>query len=83
MMTQLINDYAKGKRKYPPMVQTLQALMTEWERGKIPVHGSNDGLTFTNVVNDDDGNRDATCGGGTHESGGRGARDGAPETRPF
>ena len=37
------------------MVQKPQALLTAWEGEKYPVHGSNEGLSFANVVNNDDG----------------------------
>ena len=81
MMTQIRNDYAKGEQTYPVRVQKAQALLTAWEGGKAPLHGSNKGIRFSNAVNNNDGNRGAVNGGDTHTSGGRASRGGATKIR--
>ena len=70
-MNQLRNDYAKGQKTYPATVKKLQALLTAWEGGKTTEHGSNDGLSYANVVNGEDGNGCADGNGNTQASGGQ------------
>ena len=50
-------------------------------RGEIPVHGSNKGLSFANVVNNDNGDRGDARDGDAQASGGSPSCDGATETR--
>ena len=70
MMTQLHNDYAKGHKTYPDTAQKAQALLKEGEGKKSPIHGSNEGIIFSNVVNNKNGNRGAASNGDTQASGG-------------
>ena len=81
IIIQLRNDYVKGQQTYPARVQKVQALLTAWEGEKPPVHGSNEGLIFANVVNDDDGDGGNAGDGDAQASGGRPSRGGATETR--
>ena len=77
---QICNYYAKGQQNYPATVQKVLGLLTAWEEEKDPIHGSNEGLSFANAVNDNNGDGDATVNGGTQESFGRATRVCAPET---
>ena len=81
MITHLRNDYEKGQQTYPETVQKLQALLTTWEGEKDPVHRSNKGLSFTNVVNNEDKNGGNAGDGDDKASGGRPSRGGATKTR--
>ena len=69
-MTQLHKDYAKGHKTYPDTAQKAQALLTAREGKKSPIHGSNEGIIFSNVVNNKNGNRGAASNGDTQASGG-------------
>ena len=80
-MKKLKNYYSKGQHNYPPTVKKAQAMLTAWEGDKLPVHGSNEGLAFNNVVNDNNGNGDAAGDSGTHESGGQAAHRSSPDTQ--
>ena len=75
MMTQLRNDYANGQKTYPATVQKAQALLTEWEGDKYPVHGSDEGLRF------DDDNRGAAGKGDAKASGGHASCGGVTKMR--
>ena len=81
MITQLRNDYAKGQQTYPEMVQKSQALLTAWEGEKYPLHGSNEGLSFSNVVNENNDDRGDSGDTDAQASGGRPSYGGATETR--
>ena len=63
------------------MFQKAQALLTSWEGEKSPVHGSNKEIIFSNVVNNDGGNRVAAVDGDTQARGGRALCGGTIETR--
>ena len=71
------------------MVQKTQALLITWEVDRTTVYRSNEGLTFTNDVSDDNndgdaaGNRDDAGNEYAQESYGRELRGGAPETRCY
>ena len=80
-MTQLCNDYAKGQQNYPVTVQKPQALLTAWEGEKAQVHGFKEGLSFANVVNDDNDKRSDDGDNNTQASGGRESRGGETEMR--
>ena len=75
------NNYTKGQHTYTETVQKVQDLLTAWEGKKSPVHGSNEGLSFSNVVNDDDGYRDNAGDSKNQARGGRPSRGGATKTR--
>ena len=64
-MTQLSNNYSEGQQTYPVTEQKAQTVLTVWEGGEIPVHGSIYGLTFVNVVNNNGGNGES-AGGKSH-----------------
>ena len=68
MITQPRNDYMKGQHTYPATVQKVQALLKIWEGEKSPAHGSNEGLNFANVENEDDGDGGDVCNGDAQES---------------
>ena len=70
MMTQLKNDYAKGHQTFPDTVKKSQALVTTWEGKKVPVHGANGRLMFSNAVKENYGKGDVAGAGGAQESGG-------------
>ena len=80
MITHLRNNYVKGQQNYPETVQKVQALLMAWEGEKDPVHVCNEGLSFANVVNDDDGDGGDDGDGDAQASGGRPSRGGATET---
>ena len=80
MTTQLRNDYTKGQQIYPETVQKVQAVLMVWEGEKSLVHGSNEGLSFTNVVDDNSDGVDA--GDSDAQASGRcPSRSGVTETR--
>ena len=63
------------------MMQKAQDLITVWAGEKTPVHGSNEGLSFVNVVNNDNVDGGATGNGDAQASGGQEKRGDVPETR--
>ena len=75
-MTQLSNNYSEGQQTYPVTEQKAQTVLTVWEGGEIPVHGSIYGLTFVNVVNNNGGNGEYAGGNITQESGGQAVSSG-------
>ena len=79
-MTQPRNDYTKGQHTYTATVQKAQALLTAWGEEKTSVHGSKEGQTFANIVNDVDSDGDAADDDGAQESGGLATCGRAPET---
>ena len=80
MMTQLRKNYSKGQQTYPETVQKEQVLLTVWEGVKYPVHGSNEGLSLSSVVNGNDGDKGAAGDRNTQASGGCASHGGATET---
>ena len=70
----------KGQKTYPETVQKAQDLLKEWEGEKAPVHGSYEGMSFANVVNNDDRYRGAANEGDAQASDRRASRDGATKT---
>ena len=80
IITQLRKYYAKGQQTHPATVQKFQSLLTTCEGDKSPVHGSNEGLSFANVVNNNDGNRGDARDGDARAGGGHPSRSGATET---
>ena len=70
MMTHIRNVYAMGQKNYPATVQKAQALLTTWEVEKVSVHGSNEGLSYANVVNNDNSDVGTADDGNSQASGG-------------
>ena len=81
IMTHLCNDYTKVQQTYLEIVHKVQTLLTAWEGGKYPFHGSKEVLSFSNAVNNDDCDKDADEDGDTQAIGGRASRGGVTETR--
>ena len=54
--------------------------MAAWEEEKSPLHGSNEGLSFDNVMNNNNGNRCTAGDGNTQASSGHASHDGVTET---
>ena len=54
--------------------------LTACEGDEISFHGDNEGLTFTNIMKENNDDGDAAGDGGTHDSGGRSACSSVPDT---
>ena len=80
VITQLRNDYSKGQQTYPETVHNSQSLLMAWEGETLPVHRCNKGLSFFNIVNNNDDGEGAAVNGNAQASGVRVSCDGATET---